>query len=351
MLSYDVVEWGQPLQPREHETPRPTGTEVLLRLKYCGVCHSDVHIRDGYFDLGGGKRFHMSERGMHPPITLGHEPYGTVIAAGPDARDVPIGQDRLVCPWTGCGTCARCREGQDNHCMAPRWVGVQRPGGYSDHLLIPHPRYLVDASGIDPAWAATLACSGLTTYSAAARLTPIPKEEWVAVLGAGGLGLMSIGMLRAMGHERIVAVDIDPVKFPAAREAGAAATVDAKDPDAAKALQQIASGPLYGAIDLVNTTATASLALATLRKGGRLILVGLYGGEIPLSLVAVVQRALTIVGSNVGTVAELKAVVELARAGRLPRIPIEKRPLSEVSRTLDELKAGKIIGRVVAEIP
>jgi D-arabinose 1-dehydrogenase-like Zn-dependent alcohol dehydrogenase len=127
--------------------------------------------------------------------------------------------------------------------------------------------------------------------------------------------------------------------------------VDGKDAEAAKALQQVAGGPLYGAIDLVNNTATATLGLATLRKGGRLILVGLYGGEVPLSLVAVVQRALTIVGSNVGTVAELKAVVELARAGRLPRIPIEKRPLSEVSRTLDELKAGKIIGRVVAEIP
>jgi D-arabinose 1-dehydrogenase-like Zn-dependent alcohol dehydrogenase len=351
MLSYDVMEWGKPLQKREHETPKPAGTEVLLRLKYCGVCHSDVHIRDGYFELGGGKRFHMTDRGMHPPLTLGHEPYGTVIAAGPEARDVPIGQDRLVCPWTGCGTCVRCREGQDNHCMAPRWLGVQRPGGYSDHLLIPHPRYLVDASGIDPAWAATLACSGLTTYSAAARLAPIPREEWVAVLGAGGLGLMSIGMLRAMGHERIVAVDIDPAKFPAAREAGAAATVDAKDPEAAKLLQQVAGGPLYGAIDLVNTTMTATLALATLRKGGRLILVGLYGGEIPLSLVTVVQRALTIVGSNVGTVAELKAVVELARAGKLPRIPIEKRPLAEVSRTLDELKAGKIVGRVVAEIP
>jgi D-arabinose 1-dehydrogenase-like Zn-dependent alcohol dehydrogenase len=323
---------------------------VLLKLKYCGVCHSDVHIRDGYFEMGGGKRFHMSERGMHPPITLGHEPYGTVIAAGPEARDVPTGQDRLVCPWIGCGTCARCREGQDNHCMAPRWVGIQRPGGYADHLLIPHPRYLVDASGIDPAWAATLACSGLTTYSAVAALAPIPREEWVAVFGAGGLGLMAIGMLRALGHERIVAVDIDPAKFVAAREEGAAATLNGKDPDIAKKLLEIAGGPLFGAVDLVNNTGTASLALAALRKGGRLILVGLYGGEIPLSLVAVVQRALTIRGSNVGTVAELKQVVELARAGKLKPIPIEKRPLSEVSRTLDELKAGTIVGRVVAEI-
>jgi len=350
MLSYDVVEWGKPLQKREHETPKPTGTEVLLKLKYCGVCHSDVHIRDGYFDMGGGKRFHMSDRGMKPPVTLGHEPYGTVIAAGPEARDVPMGQDRLVCPWIGCGTCARCLEGMDNHCMAPRWVGVQRPGGYADHLLIPHPRYLVDASGIDPTWAATLACSGLTTYSAASKLTPIPRDEWVVVLGAGGLGLAAIGMLRAMGHERIVVVEVDPAKFDAARAAGAAATLDGKDPEAAKKLQQIAGGPLYGGIDLVNNTATATLALSALRKGGRLIMVGLYGGEIPLSLVAVVQRALTIEGSSVGTVAELKEVVALARAGKLKPIPIETRPLSEVSRTLDELKAGTISGRVVAKI-
>ncbi len=350
MLSYDVVEWGEPLQLNHRDTPVPQGTEVLLKLKYCGVCHSDVHIRDGYFDLGGGKRFHMSDRGMKPPVTLGHEPVGTVIAAGPEAEDVPLGQDRLVCPWIGCGECARCIEGQDNHCMAPRWVGIQRAGGYADYLLIPHPRYLVDASGIDQAWAATLACSGLTTYSAAARLKPIPREEWVAVLGAGGLGLMAIGMLRAFGHERILALDVDPQKLDAARAAGAAATVDGRAEDAAAQVLALAGGPLYGAIDLVNNTATASLAFNVLRKGGKLILVGLYGGEIPLSLVAVVQRALTIVGSNVGTVAELKDVVALARTGKLKPIPIEQRPLSEVSATLDQLKAGTILGRVVARI-
>ena len=350
MLSYDVVEWGKPLEPHERATPKPTGTEVLLKLKFCGVCHSDVHIRDGYFDLGGGKRFHMSDRGMHPPITLGHEPYGTVIAAGSDAGNVPIGEDRLVCPWIGCGTCARCHEGQDNHCMSPRWVGVQKPGGYADHLLIPHPRYLVDASGIDPAWAATLACSGLTTYSAVSALAPIPAEEWVAVIGSGGLGLMTIGMLRALGHERIIAADVDPAKFAAARDEGAAATVKADDPDAPNQLQKIAGGLLFGAVDLVNNTASATLALSGIRKGGKVILVGLYGGEIPLSLVSVVQRALTIRGSNVGTVDELKQVVRLARDGKLKPIPVERRPLSEVSRTLDELKAGKIVGRVVAEI-
>jgi D-arabinose 1-dehydrogenase-like Zn-dependent alcohol dehydrogenase len=190
----------------------------------------------------------------------------------------------------------------------------------------------------------------LTTYSAVSQLGRIPRDEWVTVLGAGGLGLMTIGMLRALGHERIVAVDIDPSKFAAAREEGAVATLDAKDPEVAKKLQEVAGGPLFGAVDLVNNTGTVSLALAALRKGGKLILVGLYGGEIPISLVSIVQRALTIVGSNVGTVEELKKVVELARSGKLRPIPIQKRPLAEVSRTLDELKAGKIVGRVVAEI-
>jgi D-arabinose 1-dehydrogenase-like Zn-dependent alcohol dehydrogenase len=351
MLSYDVVEWGKPLQRREHETPKPKGTEVLLKLKYCGVCHSDVHIREGYFDLGGGKRFHMADRGMHPPVTLGHEPYGTVIAAGPDAAGAPLGQDRLVCPWIGCGLCARCKEGMDNHCMAPRWIGIQWPGGYADHLLIPHPKYLVDVSGVDPAWAATLSCSGLTTYSAVSQLKPIPSDEWVVLLGAGGLGLMAIEMLKALGHERIISVDIDARKLEVARKEGAAATVNSREPDAAKKLQQIAGGPLYGAVDLVGAPDTASLALNALRKGGRLILVGLYGGEIPVSLVLVVQRAWRIQGSSVGNVSELKEVVNLARAGKIKPIPIEKRPLSEVSRTLDQLQAGQITGRVVAEIP
>lgn len=103
MISYEVTEWGMPLQQAIRETPQPKGSEVLVRVKYCGVCHSDVHIRDGYFDLGGGKKFHMSQRGMKLPVTLGHEPYGEVLSAGPEANDVPLGEDRLVYPWTGCG--------------------------------------------------------------------------------------------------------------------------------------------------------------------------------------------------------------------------------------------------------
>ena len=350
MLSYNVVQWGEPLEKAERETPKPVGAEVLLKLKYCGVCHSDVHIRDGHFELGGGKRLPMSERGMSLPATLGHEPYGTIIAAGPEAGDVPIGEDRLVYPWTGCGACARCREGLDNFCMAARYVGLQRPGGYADHLLVPHSRYLVDASGIDPAWAATLSCSGLASYSAVSKLGDIPRQEWVAVVGAGGLGLSVFSMLRAMGHERIVMIDVDKAKLYAAQNAGAAAVVNSREADAAAKIKQISGGHLFGAVDLVGTTETAGFSLGLLRKGGRLILVGLYGGEISVSIVSTIMRAVTIQGSHLGSLAELKAVVTLAREGKLQPIPLQKRPLSEVNRTLDELKAGTVVGRVVVEI-
>jgi D-arabinose 1-dehydrogenase-like Zn-dependent alcohol dehydrogenase len=308
-----------------------------------------VHLRDGYFDLGGGKRLEMSERGMRLPATLGHEPFGTIIAAGPEAGDVPIGAERLVYPWTGCGECVRCRGSLDNYCMAPRMIGIQRPGGYADHLIVPHPRYLIDASGIDPVWAAMLSCSGLSTYSAVSKLKPIPGDEWVAVMGAGGLGLSAIGMLRALGHERIVAVDIDGAKFQEAEKAGAAMTLNSGG-DSARKLRQLTQGALYGAVDFVGSGDTANLALGALRKGGKLILVGLFGGEISLSIAGTILRAIAIQGSHVGSVDELKTVVALARQGKIRPIPFEKRPLSEVSRTLDELKAGSVVGRVVVEI-
>jgi len=350
MLSYDVVEWGQPLERVERKTPIPTGAEVLLKLKYCGVCHSDAHIRDGYFELGGGKRLLMSERGMRPPVTLGHEPLGTVIAAGPEALNAPIGQDRLVYPWIGCGACTRCGEGLDQYCMEPQMIGIQRRGGYADHLIVPHARYLIDAAGIDPLWAATLSCSGLSSYAAVSKLRPIPVEEWIAVIGAGGLGLSAVGMLRAIGHQRIVAVDIDRDKLATAEKAGAAATLNTREGEPELELKRITNHALFGAIDFVGAAETAQLVISSLRKGGRLILVGLFGGEIPLSIAGTILRAITVQGSHLGSLEELKTVIGLARARKIKPIPIEKRDFSDLNRTLDQLKSGSVTGRVVIAI-
>ncbi|MEK6243883.1 MAG: alcohol dehydrogenase [Pseudomonadota bacterium] len=348
MISYQFLEHGKPLQKVLQDTPKPKGTEVLVRITRSGVCHSDLHIWDGYFDWGGGKRFYVKERGCIPPFTLGHEPFGVVEAFGPKAKNVRIGQKRIVFPWIGCGKCAICKSGQDNYCVSgSRFLGVNRPGAYASHVLIPHPKYLVDSSGIDDAFASTLACSGLTTYSATAKLPELGPQDWVAVIGCGGLGLVCVSVLRAKGVKNLIACDIDPAKLAAAKKLGAKLTLDTRAPDAAQTLQALALGQLAGAIDLVGMPATAALGLGALRKGGRYVLCGLFGGELVHPLPPFAQRAIGLVGSYVGNLQELKEVVALAKKKKLKATPVTTRPASEVTAILEDLKAGKVLGRVV----
>ncbi|HLX80567.1 MAG TPA: alcohol dehydrogenase [Burkholderiales bacterium] len=351
MISYQFLEHGKPLQKILQDTPKPKGAEVLMRITRSGVCHSDLHIWDGYFELGGGRRFYVKDRGCIPPFTLGHEPFGVVEAVGPKAKGVKIGQKRLVFPWIGCGKCPVCKAGQDNYCVSgSRFLGVNRPGAYASHVLVPDPKYLVDSSGIDDAFAATLACSGLTTYSAAAKLPALGPKDWVAVIGCGGLGLICVSVLRARGVKNIVACDIDPAKLEAAKKLGAKLALDSRAPDAAQKLQALAMGQLAGAIDLVGMPATAALGLAALRKGGRYVICGLFGGELVHPLPPFAQRAIGIVGSYVGNLQELKEVVALAKKKKLKPTPVTTRPAGEVTEILESLKAGKVLGRVVLNL-
>lgn len=345
MLSWQIIEHGKPLQRILSDTPKPQGSEVLVRITRAGVCHSDVHIWEGYFDLGGGKRFYVKERGCVPPFILGHEPFGVIEALGPRARGVRVGQKKIVYPWIGCGKCAVCRAGQDNYCVSGiRFLGVSRPGAYSTHLLVPDAKYLVDPAGIDEAFAATLACSGLTAYSAAAKLPQLGPQERVAVLGCGGLGLIGISVLRAKGVKHVVACDIDDAKLAAAAKLGAKTTLNTKSPDATRELHGIAA-----TIDFVGSPATAALGIGALRKGGRYIICGLYGGELVHPLPPIAQRAIGIVGSYVGSLQELKEVVSLAKRRKIRPAPVELRPADEAARALDDLKAGRVLGRIVLD--
>jgi len=349
MISYQVIEHGKPLQKVMQETPKPKGTEVLVRITRSGVCHSDLHIWDGYFDLGGGKRFYMKDRGCVPPFTMGHEPFGIVEAFGANAKGVKTGQKRIVFPWIGCGKCPVCRDGLDNYCVAMRSVGVMRPGAYSTHLLVPHPRYLVDASGVDEAFAATLACSGVTAYSAVSKVAKLNARDWVAVIGCGGVGLMAVSVLKAKGIRNVVACDVDQGKLAAASKLGAKLTLDTRAPDATQKLQALAGGYLAAAIDFVGMPATAMLGLGALRKGGRYVLCGLYGGELVHPLPAFVQRVISLVGSYVGNLQELKEVVALAKKKKLKPSPLDTRPAERANDALEDLKAGRVLGRVVLD--
>ena len=347
MKSYDVCECGAPLRLMERPTPKPAGTEILLKVIAAGVCHSDLHIWDGYYDLGGGKRLQLSDRGVKLPLTMGHENVGEVVAVGPDAVGVKIGDRRLVHPWLGCGECAVCRRGDEQLCRTPFSIGVFRSGGYADHLLVPHPRYLFDIGGIAPEKAAPLACSGITTYGALKKVGPLLQEEPLVIIGAGGLGLMCLALHRAMGGKAAIVVDIDPIKREAARRAGAQAVIDGDAPDAAKEIIEATKGGAWAVIDLVGASRTVQLGVDSLVKGGKVIVVGLFGGDITVPTPSLPLRAMTIQGSYVGSLTEMAELLDLVRRKGAPDLPVATRPLAAVNDALNDLKAGKVIGRVV----
>jgi D-arabinose 1-dehydrogenase-like Zn-dependent alcohol dehydrogenase len=347
MKSYDLCSCGAPLELIERPTPEPRGTEVLLRVLAAGVCHTDLHVWDGYYDLGSGRKLLMADRGVKLPLTMGHENVGEVVAVGPDARGVEVGARRLVFPWIGCGRCAVCQRGEDNLCPAPQYVGIFRAGGYGDHLLVPHPRCLFELGALPAEKAAPLACSGLTTYGALKKVGPALQRDPILVMGAGGLGLMCLSLLRAMGGRGAIVVDIDPAKREAALRAGALAAVDGAAPDAARRIADAAGTALYAAIDLVGASSTVQLGMSALAKGGKLIVVGLFGGDLPVSVALLPLRAMTLQGSYVGTPAELAELLVLVRREGMPEIPITTRPLAEANDALRDLRAGRLLGRAV----
>jgi D-arabinose 1-dehydrogenase-like Zn-dependent alcohol dehydrogenase len=348
MKSYDVVEFRAPLKLTERPTPKPEGTEVLVRTLAAGVCHSDIHIWEGEYDLGGGKKLNVRDRGMTPPFTMGHVIVGEVLALGPGAEGLKIGDRRVVHPWIGCGDCVVCRKGEEQLCLKPRFLGVHKPGGYADHVLVPHSRYLVDFGSLMPEQAAPYACSGVTTYGALKKIDPaVRASEPVVLIGAGGLGLMAITILKAMGGHGAISVDIDAKKREAALKTGALAAIDGAAPNAAQQIQAATKGGAYGVIDFVGSGTTARLGIDCLAKGGRYIIVGLFGGDITLSTLFLPWRAIAIQGSYVGSLGELKELMTLVKAGKVPPVPVTRHPLDNASAALEKLRKGQVIGRAV----
>ncbi len=348
MKSYQLVEVNQPLELVESENPEPQGSEVLVRITASGVCHSDLYFWQGGYDMGGGKKVTLEERGIKLPLTMGHEPLGEVVAMGPDAEGVEIGDKRLVFPWIGCGDCPRCNEGADNDCVSMRTLGVLSPGGYADHVLVPHAKYLVEFDGIPEHYACTLACAGITSYSAIKKVHPLSADDKVVIIGAGGVGLTGVGVARAYlpDHELIV-VDIDGDKLAAARQAGADHTINSKDEDALERLKELTGNGPGAIVDFVGNSETTKLGYDAVRKGGRYIGVGLYGGEITIPTLTLPIRNMTLRGSYVGRLEEMKELIELVRGGKVTPIPVETRPMSRVTETLHDLNEGRILGRVV----
>jgi len=349
MRSVQITDWGKPLELRETDTPEPEGTEVLVRVTACGVCHSDLHIWSGGFDMGEGVKANLEARGVKLPLTMGHEPIGEVAAMGPDAEGVAVGDARIVFPWIGCRECPACERGEENLCPAPRFVGARVNGGYAEHVLVPHPKYLVEYAGVPRNLAATYACSGITAYSALKKLPALGEDDHLLIIGAGGVGMNGL-YLAPHVHPRakIVVADVDATKRAAARQApGVVATVDNSGKDAAAELVERTGGGVMGAVDFVGRPETLRFAADTLARKGVGVVVGLYGGAASLPVPNFIFKQMTIRGSYVGTLDEMHELMALVKQGAVPPIPIEERPLAEANQALQDLAAGKVLGRLV----
>jgi len=346
LVKQAFADYGSPLQEIVAELPAPQGSEVVVRVGHCGVCHSDVHLHDGYFDLGNGRKLNMAGS-QQLPFTLGHEIEGTIEAAGPDAASAEVGRRVVVYPWIGCGVCALCLRGDEHLCVKPRQIGIQKDGGYASHVLVPHPRYLLDYEPISPALAGTYMCSGVTAYSSIAKLGAAANDGPVLLIGLGGVGLMGLAFLLATTRQEPLVVDIDEKKRALAVEMGAAAAFDPADPGARKAILTVTNGGVAAAVDFVGSEASVAFALGALGRGGKLVITGLIGGELRYSIPIFPLKGISVLGNYVGSLGEAKAMLALVRAGRIPPIPIMERPLGEANAALDDLRAGRAVGRMV----
>lgn len=322
------------------DDPEPGPGEVLLRVLAVGVCHSDLHVRAG-----------AAGTGWRLPFTLGHEVCGVVESLGKGVEDVVLGEQVLVHGPTGCGTCRRCRMGEENLCdrrgtVGAAGVGLGRDGGMADRLVT-DARRLVPAGGLDPVAAAPLTDAALTSLHAVRTCRSVSDGDPVAVvIGTGGLGHVAVRLLRSLTPATVVAVDTRPAALKLAARAGAHTTLSA-GPRVADELQRYTGGRGADAVfDFVVTDATTTTGAAALASGGDLVLVGGGGGGLAVRKPGVLPPDARVSVPYWGSRAELTEVVDLARAGTVV-VETTAFALNEAPRVLEALDRGEIVGRAV----
>ncbi len=348
MKAARIVKVNEKLEIQQVETPKPRGSQVLVKVQSSGVCHSDIHLWEGYYEGVGGQLLKTTDRGVNYPLTPGHEVAGIVDSLGEQAEGFNNNDKVLVYPWIGEGLCPACRIGEENLCDKPRSLGVYMDGGYAEYVLVPSYKYLIKISdGMDTDASATLSCSALTAYGAVKNANLKPDDN-VVIVGAGGLGLMAIQLAKAVTGARIIAMDLDDKKLEFAKKEGADTTVNSKNEDPVKTIMELTDKMGADAvIDFVNASKTVETDMQFLRRRARVVLVGLFGGELKLSLVTMPTRAYKLIGSYTGTLSDMIELVSLARRGVIKPVVSNRFKLDQATDALTMLKEGKILGRGV----
>ena len=343
-----IIEPKESLQIQHLETPKPKGSQVLIKVNSSGVCHSDIHLWEGGYEGPSGQFLKATDRGVKYPLTPGHEIAGTVESMGEEAEGFNKNERVIVFPWIGEGLCPACRIGQENLCDKPRSLGIYTDGGYADYVLVPNYKYLVKLDeDMDLDASATLSCSALTAYGAI-KNTDLKPNNNVVIVGAGGLGLMAMQIAKAISGAKIIAMDLDDQKLDIAKKNGADYTINSKKQDPLKAIMELTDKMGADAIiDFVNASKTVETDVQLLRRRGKLVLVGLFGGELKLNLITMPTRAYKIIGSYTGSISEMVELVSLAKRGVIKPVVSNRFRLDQATEALTMLKEGNVVGRGV----
>src|SRR3954464_848232 len=321
MRRQSLVKFDAPLCETIVDTPKPQGREVLVRIERCGLCHSDLHIQDGYADLGGGKKLDTT-RGMTLPFTLGHEIAGVVEEVGSEVSADLIGAKKAVFPWIGCGQCRDCLSGDENLCAKQRFLGVAIDGGFASHVLVPDAKYLLDYGSLPVNQAATLMCSGVTAYGALKRLVDRPRQRNLLLIRVRGGGQVGLSVAPAMVKQNITVADLSPAARETALKNGAANAYDPAEPDIVRRILKETEGGFDGVVDFAGNEKSMAFAVSVVARGGKVVVSGLMGGNFSLPMVQWVYKRMTIEGFMVGILAEAKELMALARAGKIKPTPM-----------------------------
>lgn len=328
-----VHEYKQPLQITDVDRPAPAEDEVLIEIEACGVCHSDLHLAEG--DWPQFKRL------IKMPFIPGHEVVGRVIEKGGAVEHLSIG-DRVGVAWLhwSCGECELCREGLENLCPRQSITGASVDGGFAQFIKAKASHALKVPDSLSSEEAAPLFCAGVTVYRAIKKAGIKPGQR-VAIFGIGGLGHLAVQIANAFGG-RVIAVDVADEKLELARSLGAEKTINATTTDPAKELRSM--GGAHVAVVTIGSKAAYNSAFSSIRSAGSLVVVGFPSEDI--SFPAIMMREMKIFSAATGTRQDVAEVLEMAAGGKI-RCQVETRQLDEINEILEDMRRGRITGRVV----
>ena len=300
--------------------------EALLKMECCGVCHTDLHVKNGDF-------------GDKTGVILGHEGIGIVKEIGPGVNSLKIG-DRASVAWffEGCN---------ETLCRDVKNAGYSVDGGMAEECIVTADYAVKVPDGLDSAAASSITCAGVTTYKAV-KVSHIKPGQWIAIYGLGGLGNLALQYAKNVFNAKVITIDVNDEQLKLAASMGADLTINSRSEDAAKIVQE-KTGGAHAAVVTAVAKAAFNSAVDAVRAGGRVVAVGLPPEAMSLDIPRLVLDGIQVVGSLVGTRQDLMEAFQFAAEGKVvPKVTM--RPLEDINAIFKEMEQGQIRGRMVIDL-